>query len=393
MGSLEEEEEESMLEVLCWEALRNKQSRVNVIEGVGEDDQLTLSLDSLAFALRCSISKKRHTRREASESSITDFFYRRPCPLFVTSYTRDYKLGDICAPVNRAYCKAKGYGFHSDVQEREDMMKTIAPRTNPTWYKVVLINRLLDAYAKGKLDDFDQLSSSDRKRTDSDRGETATRFTHIVWIDADAVVVRQEMDFEDVITAGRGGNKELIVSEDLSNACRINAGVLVVKICSWSQNFWSDVWQTTKIRFFRKRYFEQSAIVAELGIRGESLVRESRDLGHGMQERTYAPGCGKGDTITRHVCVMPRGTLQSNRGLRSSGKGRKDPVPYIFHAVGGHNKLKVICEMLRQVDIAVPEAIDRITGTDWCPKRKERNARRLERLAATVASTSLSVAF
>ena len=79
----------------------------------------------------------------------------------LTAYSSNYVPGYIAAAVNRKYAEAHGYAWQCDVLSQEEMVDEIRPRTHCSWYKVVMLNRLL----------------------------RAGRFKWLVWIDADAVVV------------------------------------------------------------------------------------------------------------------------------------------------------------------------------------------------------------
>ena len=49
-------------------------------------------------------------------------------------------------------------------------------------------------------------------------------WTHLMWLDADAAVVRQDRRLEELL-ATAGADAELLVGEDHSAACLLNAGV------------------------------------------------------------------------------------------------------------------------------------------------------------------------
>ena len=164
-----------------------------------------------------------------------------------TAYTSNYLLGRLCEDVNERYCRRHGYRFVSEVMSPEEMQAAIEPRACFSWYKVVLLNRLIE------------------ESTSAEGGEGGA---YILWVDADACVVRQERTIESVIALGQG--KDLIVGEDLSAACLINAGVLLVRVTPWSQALFRDLW-ARQSRFRRHRYFEQSELLKQLHFRNEGL--------------------------------------------------------------------------------------------------------------------------
>ena len=111
-----------------------------------------------------------------------------------TAYTRDYPFGDLCARVNSAYAAKCGYSWKAFVQEDRDPNA----ERHPSWDKVRLMLEMLDGLLAGG----------------TPHGLPAGT-THLVWIDADAVVLRHEKQLEDLIDALPLAT-ELIIGEDLT---------------------------------------------------------------------------------------------------------------------------------------------------------------------------------
>ena len=63
---------------------------------------------------------------------------------------------------------------------------------------------------------------------------------YIMWIDADAAVVDHSVTVEEKIAMG--GQRDLIVAEDMNPGCLVNAGVLLVRNSAFSRGLWDDVW-------------------------------------------------------------------------------------------------------------------------------------------------------
>lgn len=198
-----------------------------------------------------------------------------------TAYTTNYTLGRLCEDVNRRYCQRHGYRFVSEALDAKQMQAAIDPRTSFSWFKVLMLNRLLE----------EEIALKDQKEG------------YVLWIDADAVFVREDRKIESIISMGP--DMDLIVGEDLSAACQINAGVLLVRVSRWSQALFRDMWNR-KSRFQRARYFEQSELLKQLSFRNEGL--EMVEPFHSYR---------KGPLVKRfpHVLVLPREEFNSNRGV------------------------------------------------------------------------------
>ena len=90
-----------------------------------------------------------------------------------------------------------------------------------------------------------------------------------MWIDADAVVLRQSLRIEDIL-AQLPARAELVVGEDLTRNCLLNAGVLLVRVSAWSAALWADVWECER-RWWDTPKHEQSALLKALKARHEGL--------------------------------------------------------------------------------------------------------------------------
>lgn len=237
----------------------------------------------------------------------------------VTSFTADYKLGHLTWPHNKRYADKHGYEFICRIQPPSDWMSDKAKR-HPTWDKVELLIALLHDVLRG------------------DELHCAASTTHLLWIDADAVVVNQEVDIES-LWAGLPSGIELLVGEDVSPTCLVNAGVLCVRVSDWSLKLWTDIWASPLSRkYYRSPHREQSCLLRQLAVRGEGLDRASKPF------HSYLGGARL--KLFPHVAVMPRFMINTNRGdLRQSSAAtildasqahlqETWRCDFIFHAAG-----------------------------------------------------------
>ena len=258
--------------------------------------------------------------------------------LILTAFTTDYTLGYLTCERNRTYASIHGYEFKSVAISREEMFKVIEPRTNATWYKVHLINR----YLRSSL------------------------YDRIVWIDADAIFIRNESLHDVGVLSGPGADKDLIVSEDLAAACVLNAGVLVVKVSDFSRDLWSDVWHRSRSRHYKRRFFEQSALIYHLERRGEGMKTK-----YGSSPfHSFLKGGPQGLKLFPHVCVHPLGgVLQSNRCIDGFGKKNEHgDTALIFHAVGMGNKLAAMSAVMQFRGIPIPALLKNLRKRRFMPR-------------------------
>lgn len=268
----------------------------------------------------------------------------------LTAYTIDYALGPVCAAVNRAYAARHGYAFLC----REYPPWRNSDERHPTWNKVALLHEVLQSL----LHPLDGATPLVPRQT-----------THLLWIDADAIVIRPERLFEELWTdvhVATGGNAatqsaclrhdmkpeppvpnetiELIVGEDVTPACLINAGVLGVRVSEWSAALWTDVWGSASSRkFYLKNYHEQTSLLRQLERRGEGLDLFSHPF------HSYRKGGPKRPKRFKHVAVLPRRMFNTNRcDVRATLPGTAVPVcggpvrdedacDFIFHAAGARS--------------------------------------------------------
>lgn len=128
----------------------------------------------------------------------------------LTAYTSDYELGGLTEPVNRAYAARHGYDFVCRVSPPCDRTS----ERHPSWDKVTLVNEILSGLLRRRRDP---------SSTTVDNGLLCSpATTHLLWVDGDACVVRQEVSVASLwATLPRG--IELLIGEDVTPNCLLNA--------------------------------------------------------------------------------------------------------------------------------------------------------------------------
>ncbi|CAJ1425035.1 unnamed protein product [Effrenium voratum] len=206
--------------------------------------------------------------------------------LIITAYSTNYAPGNICAAANHEYAAKHGYDFLCDALPGRDMLEAVAPRDAHTWYKVLMLRRVM---AEGQ-------------------------HSHVLWVDADAVVIDQAKTLDSFIQEAEG--RDLIIQEDLSAECRVNCGVMILRRSKWSSCLLRLLWEgNLSRRHHCKPYYEQSALVR--------LLIEAGELESRPQQRLQRPA------LSPKVCILPQRRLQTNRlrEVQLDGPERS----FIFH--------------------------------------------------------------
>ena len=194
----------------------------------------------------------------------------------VTAYTPNYTIGELCAAINKTYCKGRGYGFLEAVMSYKDMMEEVAPRTNCTWFKIKLLLKLLKAH--GQQSDI----------------------RYLVWVDADAIFLNStSITLEHIVQKSMG--RDLIIAEDQTYF--LNAGVIILKASEWSVQLLEQVWEQR--RYFETRHFEQSAILKVLKLKNEGFKQYNEKVYHSFRG-------GPAVKFFVHTVVFPPHILNSN---------------------------------------------------------------------------------
>ena len=181
----------------------------------------------------------------------------------VTAYSVDYPPGHICAARNRHYAQLQGYGFRCWVDSNLAMCERIDRCSALTWCKVHAIN---DALREAPPDGL------------------------VLWIDADALVVRLDVRVEDVHAAH--GAPELLVAKDVTPTCLINGGVLLIRNTAWARLLFANLWEGASAKglaFLCRKFHEQSRLEALLKVEDPALFKEATS-----REAWLEPGLRRG---------------------------------------------------------------------------------------------------
>ena len=262
--------------------------------------------------------------------------------LVITSYSTDTyyaDLGSYCAEQNRRYCERHGYTFKEFTCSKAEMDEDISPRTFGGYHKIYLLRHLLRrllARSTGELD------------ADGDETEANMKWdsiTHLVWLDADAVVVEPEVTLQELLS--RGGHRDLLIAEDQSTTCLLNSGVFVLRVGQWAQQLMDAVWHEPK--FHTKRHYEQSAI--------EKVLRQEKEtLDAWKPFHSFVSG-NRVVKLLPHVAVFPRRDLNTHiadddereeRGEEGGGDEfrAEERARFVFHPAGRRGKLKLLRGMV-----------------------------------------------
>ena len=209
----------------------------------------------------------------------------------VTAYSVDYPPGHIGAARNRHYAQLHGYGFRCWVDSNLAMCELIDRCSALTWCKVHAIN---DALREAPPDGL------------------------VLWIDADALVVRLDVRVEDVHAAH--GAPELLVAKDVTPTCLINGGVLLIRNTAWARLLFANLWEGASAKglaFLCRKFHEQSRLEALLKVEDPALFKEATS-----REAWLEPGLRRGARA-----AVGDGVDLNTREL-------EPPPRFIFHACG-----------------------------------------------------------
>eukprot|EP00035_Acanthoeca_spectabilis_P029635 m.475077 g.475077 ORF g.475077 m.475077 type:complete len:442 (+) comp37652_c0_seq1:2-1327(+) len=236
----------------------------------------------------------------------------------LTACSIDYLPSYLCVPVNRAWATGHGYAFEATLDCPVQMLARIHPRNHLTWFKVLRINELL----------------------------ADPQWEWVVWVDADAAVVT-EAGLDALVSKGTAAT-DLILGEDISPTCRVNAGVMLIRNTEWSKRLWADVWACS--RWQTKPFHEQSALCRWLKL---------NEKGFGAQQPWYSwEGAGEEGHTTERTLVLPHPAINTNIGSAAHQKIKRDHKvntrmgpdvagpSFAFHAIGCSPKLAAIREVL-----------------------------------------------
>jgi hypothetical protein len=259
--------------------------------------------------------------------------------LILMAYSDDYTLGNLCEGINRSYAEQYSHEFLSVIRPCEEIFALIHPKKHVTWFKIYLLLDIL-------------------QREMARMSESATNtIKYLFWIDGDAIIINFDITLNDMIS--QGGGKELIIAEDIHPSCPINAGVFFLKVCPWSLEFLTEVWNLSK--YDDVFYYEQSSMIKILRKQKEKL----RCMG---PFHSYLKNGPQSVKFFPHVAVFPLHLFSSNRCIsyrealhllqeiqeddenddeEDTGEeeklfDQKHQNLFVFHAAGTRHKLKIL---------------------------------------------------
>lgn len=278
-----EKEVEQFMQETGFDKFHEIQHGLREINGgrllVAEERQAITS--SIAKMISMNASIVRENELLARSTAMSHASYET---LLFTAYSKDYSIGYLCEHVNRMYANRHGFQFRSFVAPYKDMIDELKPRTHCTWYKILMLRRLLE----------EMLAT-----------QNSHNILYIMWIDADAVVIDHSISLKDIIA--RAHHRDLIIAEDMNPGCLVNAGVLLIRVSEWSRMLWQKVWECNN--YDTVTFYEQSALIRTL-----KGIREG--LNHIIPFHSYLPNGPSGDKLFAHVCVLPHLDFNSNRGWK-----------------------------------------------------------------------------
>lgn len=144
-----------------------------------------------------------------------------------TSYDERFShIGDLTSETMRAY--GKRYGFPVEIDPR------VLIERHPAWHRVKYITEL---FGKG--------------------------YEYILWLDADALFVRYDIDIREVIN----GSSDLYLVQHDSPENRPtpvpNTGVMLIRNCRWSVDLFNTLWSMTE--YLEHHWWENGALIKLLG--------------------------------------------------------------------------------------------------------------------------------
>lgn len=157
----------------------------------------------------------------------------------VTAFSDNYDIGYICQGRNNSYAKKFGYDFRCEVNSLWEMLPEIdwaSGDSTLSWFKIPLMIRILEEL----------------------------QHEWVMWVDADAMVINDSVSFDEVLTAvGVLEHHEFIIAKDLTQCCRINGGVFIIRNTQAMRLFMNEMWNNSKLKgraFLSRHFHEQSQI-------------------------------------------------------------------------------------------------------------------------------------
>ena len=142
-----------------------------------------------------------------AQSKHTICWFMTPRVAICSAFSTDYPAGYISQAVNADYAARHGYEWRCDVLDADDMAAACGGGLRSLqWFKITMLSRVL----------------SERQHS------------LVVWIDADAVIVKPERTIESIVDEARTAappecSCDLIIGEDMTQASLLNTGLMIFR--------------------------------------------------------------------------------------------------------------------------------------------------------------------
>lgn len=315
--------EENLIDNINKLEIENSSLISSLNDSISISDSSSLPLDSTSSSQPVKLSRKQKrllfkpskewvSKVKEEDKIVEDEIILDNEILIITAYTEDYTIGYICDEINRRYAKKYGYQFLSVVDSCMKMLERIKPKIHFTWYKIYLLMKLFEIITGEKFESLNNKIENSEDNNDSISSssyyslENPSNIKYILWIDADAMVVKNETKLQEKIKEAK--YKSLIIAEDMHPHCLINAGVFILKVNNWSKDLLNDVWKVEK--YNEVFYYEQSALLKILKSRKEGMFWQ-------VPSHSYLPGGVLKVKIYQNSSVFPDVLFSSNKGIDS----------------------------------------------------------------------------
>jgi hypothetical protein len=169
-------------------------------------------------------------------------------------YKEATKYGSLS---KKKYCEKWKYSFDDDESIYDDSR-------HPAWSKVLLLKKCL-----------------------TEKLEDKNKYDFVVWMDADTMIMNDEILLEDLIDKYMDDTKDFLVSRD--NGYRINTGVWFIRNNEYSLKILDKVWDNTDKG--EMEYWEQGSFCYFHNINEDDLKNHVVDLSTDMQKEFNCMYC------------------------------------------------------------------------------------------------------
>ena len=288
------------------------------------------------------------------------------------------------------------------------MMAMIQPRKHCAWYKALLIRNLLKAEGDiPRPTNWKYLVWIDADAIVMNFHQSIEGILHNHFVSSHSLPSSPPFSSSQSIFS------DLIISQDFSSSssCPLNTGVMIIQRTPWSQSLWEDVWCHPSCEKYHHVYFyDQSALIKCLKLRNVHLpscclvdetmtessphkkniprvqilpcallnsnrisprmYRQNLQQDHTISStlatisiQQLIPSSAKGDDELENLDQLPELSdvdreLTEGIKVSSSCNLLENGANFIFHAVGGWNKMKAILRVCQLHGLLSPQEIN-----------------------------------